>query len=58
MFDLIDEYINPLRSRGYYMYHHVQYSNFYVLPTQIMHVLCMDLLTNNYYFPVHVTLAD
>jgi hypothetical protein len=34
------------------MYHHHNIKNFYVLPTQCIPVLCVDLRTHSDYFPI------
>lgn len=34
------------------MYHHVQQSEHYILPTQCICVFCTNLRTHNIYFPV------
>ena len=36
---------------GHYMYHQFNIQQFYVLPTQSIHVFCVDLRTNSDYFP-------
>jgi hypothetical protein len=43
---------NPLKPSGYYTYHQFYTQNFYVLPTQCIYVFCVDLRTNNDYFPI------
>ena len=37
---------------GYYLYHQFSIPQFYVLPTQGIYVFCVDLRTNNDYFPI------
>jgi len=37
---------------GHYMYHQFNIQQFYVLPTQCIYVFCVDLRTNNDYFPI------
>jgi hypothetical protein len=39
--------INPLKPNGHYMYHQVNITKFYVLPTQCICVFCMQLRTNS-----------
>ena len=41
-----------LQNSGHYMYHHVNIHKFYVLPTQCIYLFCVDLRTNNDYFPI------
>ena len=43
---------NTLKPNGHYMYHKFNINQFYVLPTQYVHVLCVDLRTNSDYFTV------
>ena len=43
--------INPSKPSGQYMYHQFNIQQFYVLPTQCIYVFCVDLRTNNDYFP-------
>ena len=40
------------RPSGYYIYHQFNIHKFYVLPTQCIYVFCVDLRTNNDYFPI------
>jgi hypothetical protein len=40
---------NPLQPIGQYTYHLFNIQQFYVLPTQCVYVLCMDLRTNSDY---------
>jgi len=37
---------------GHYMYHQFNIQQFYILPTQCIYVFCVDLRTNNDYFPI------
>jgi len=37
---------------GQHMYHQFNIQQFYVLPTQFIYVLCVDLRTNSDYFPI------
>jgi hypothetical protein len=37
---------------GHYMYHQFNIQQLYVLPTQCIYVLCVDLRTNSDYFPI------
>jgi len=41
-----------LKHSGYYMYHQFNIQQFYVLPTQCIYVLCVDLRTNSDYVPI------
>jgi len=34
------------------MYHQFNIQQFYILPTQYNFVVCADLRTNSYYFPI------
>ena len=43
---------NPPQPSGNYMYHQFNIQQFYVLPTQCIYLFCVDLKTNNDYFPV------
>jgi len=43
--------MNPLEPSGYYMYRQFNIQQFYVLPAQYIFVFCVDLRTNNDYFP-------
>ena len=46
-------YINPSNPSGHYKYYHqFNIQQFYVLPTQCIHVFCVDLRTNSDYFPI------
>jgi len=36
----------------YYIYRQFNIHQFYVLPTQCIYVLCVDLRTNSHYFPI------
>jgi hypothetical protein len=45
-------YINHSKPSGLYMYHQFNIQQFYVLPTQRIYVLCVDLRTNSDYFPI------
>jgi hypothetical protein len=38
------------------MYHQFNIQQFYILPTQCIYVLCVDLRTNSYYFPNSINL--
>ena len=40
-----------LKPSGHYMNHQFNIQQFYVLPTQCIYVFCVDLRTNNDYFP-------
>ena len=40
-----------LQPSGSYVYHQFNIQQFYVLPTQCIHVFCVDLRTNSDYFP-------
>jgi len=44
--------VNPLKPSGHYMYRQFNIQQFYVLPTQIIYVFCVDLRTNSHYFPI------
>jgi hypothetical protein len=44
--------IEKLQPSGYYMYHHFDIQQFYILPTQFVYVFYMDLRTNSDYFPI------
>jgi len=37
---------------GYYMYHQFNIQQLYVLPTQSIYVLCVDVRTNNHFSPI------
>jgi len=50
--DLRVMYINPSKPGGLYMYHQFNIQQFYVLPTQSICVLRVDLRTNSDYFPI------
>jgi hypothetical protein len=41
-----------IASCGHYMYRQFNIQQFYVLPTQCIYVFCVDLRTNNDYFPI------
>jgi len=43
---------NFLKPSGHYMYHQFNVHKLYVLPTQCIYVFCVDLRTNNDYFPI------
>jgi len=45
-------YINTSKPGGYYMYRQFNIQQFYVQPTQCIHVFCVDLRTNSDYFPI------
>jgi len=47
--------INPLQPSGHYMYHQFNIQQFYVLPTQCIYVLCVDLRKNSDYFNTLLT---
>ena len=44
--------IKLLKPTGYYMYRQFNVQQFYVLPTQCIYVLYVDLRTNSDYFPI------
>jgi hypothetical protein len=48
----MEAYINPSKPSGQYMYHQFNIQQFYVLPTQCIYVLCVDLRTSSDYFPI------
>ena len=43
---------NPLKTSGHYMYNQFNIQQFYVLPTECIYMLYMDLRTNSDYFPI------
>jgi len=43
---------NSSKPSGYYVYHQFNIQKFYVLPTQCLYVFCVDLSTNDHYFPI------
>jgi len=45
--------VNPSKPSGYYIYQQFTIHKFYVLSTQCIYVLCVDLRTNSDYFPLH-----
>jgi len=48
-------YMNPSKPSGHYMYHQFKIQQFYVLPTQCIYVLCVDLRTNSDNFCTELT---
>jgi hypothetical protein len=44
--------VNPLQPSGHYTYGQFNTQQFYVLPTQCIYVLCVDLRTNSEHFPI------
>jgi hypothetical protein len=44
--------IQPCKAGGQYTYYQFNMNQFYVLPTQCIYVLCVDLRTNSDYFTV------
>ena len=49
-------YSNPLSPSGHYMYRQFNIQQFYVLSTQYIYVLCVDL-RNSDYFPIQRSLT-
>ena len=48
----LQQRFNPLKPSGHYMYRQFNIQQFYVLPTYCFYVFCVDLRTNNHYFPI------
>jgi len=46
-------YIKLSKRTVHYKYHQFNIQQFYVLPTECIHVFCVDLRTNSDYFPIH-----
>ena len=44
--------VNLAKNAAYFMYREYNIQQFYVLPTQCIYVLCVDLRTNSDYFPI------
>ena len=42
---ILKQIFNTLKPSGHYMYHQFNIQQFYVLPTQYIHVFCVDLIT-------------
>ena len=47
-----DYSLNLLKPKTYFMYEQFLHSEILCLPTQCIYVFCMDLRTNNNYFPL------
>jgi len=46
------KYINPSKPSGHYMCHQFNIQQLYVLLTQSIYALCVDLRTNSDYVPI------
>jgi hypothetical protein len=51
-FNYLKSVTKPPKPSGYFTYHHFNFQQFYVLPTQCIYVFFMDLKTSSDYFPI------